>query len=268
MAEFMQFLVTYGYLVIFVWVLLEQAGLPVPAVPLLLAAGALVGLGELNIYLVLAATLAASLPVDLFWFWLGRTRGGKVLNLLCAISLEPDYCVRNTESIFNRLGAWSLIVANFVPGLQTLAPPMAGLTGMSVTRFILLDALGTGLYALILVGVGATFAHELETLAMQVASFGLWAGAGLVVIVLGWLGQKVYQRRKFLKTLEMRRLTVKEAWDIVRGGEDVHVLDLRHDYDIRESPERVPGALNVPMHALEKHAHRIPRDSDIILYCS
>ena len=228
MAEFLQFLTTYGYVVIFVWVLLDQAGLPLPAVPLLLAAGALVRLGELSALTIFAITLAAALPVDLFWYQLGKKRGGKVLNLLCAISLEPDYCVRNTESTFDRLGPYSLLIAKFVPGLQTLAPPMSGLAGMSMTRFLALDTIGTLSWTAVFLGIGYLFADQLESVAMILADFGLLTAGAAAIIVAFYFSTKLWQRTRFLKTLNMRRLKPAEAFDVIQNNDNVHVIDLRH----------------------------------------
>ena len=144
MTEFLPFLMEHGYIVVFVWVFLDQAGLPLPAIPVLLAAGVLVGMGEMSLTLVLLLVLLGSVPVDLFWYWLGRLRGARVLHLLCILSMEPDYCVRNTENVFRKLGPVSLVIGKFVPGLQTLAPPMSGLTGVGFLAFLLLEQ-GLGL---------------------------------------------------------------------------------------------------------------------------
>jgi membrane protein DedA with SNARE-associated domain len=268
MTEFMTFLIEHGYAIVFLWVFLDQAGLPLPAVPLLLAAGALVSLGQLELLPLFLVCLAASVPVDLFWFQLGRKRGGKVLNLLCAISLEPDYCVRNTEATFDKLGPLSLIIAKFVPGLQTLAPPMSGLTGMSMPRFLVLDTIGTMTWAGLFIGLGMMFSHQLESIAMNMASIGIWAGVIIAGLLVGYFGFKYYQRATFLRSLDMRRLEPKDVMEKIQNGESVHVIDLRHSYDVHQMPEKIPSAVSVPMEAMERHAHRIPRDSDIILYCS
>src|SRR5712691_2508672 len=122
MNETLWFLLRHGYSVLFAWVLVEQLGLPVPSVPLLLAAGALAGRGRLNLSLVAALPIVAALLSDALWYELGRRRGVKVLQFLCRISLEPDSCVRRTENVFARHGARSLLVAKFVPGLNTAAP--------------------------------------------------------------------------------------------------------------------------------------------------
>lgn len=268
MAELLNFLIEHGYTVIFVWVALDQAGLPLPALPLLLAAGVLVGMGEMSLVLVLLTIVLASVPIDLFWFWLGRLRGARVLHLLCILSLEPDYCVRNTEDIFRRLGPMSLIVGKFVPGLQTLAPPMSGLTGLSIFTFLLLDTLGTLLWAGLFVALGMFFQPEIESIVRTAADFGVIAGVILATLVFGYLGHKFYVRQKFVRSLSMRKLTPAEVYERMQRGDDIHVIDLRHDYDVKALPHLLPDALLVPMEAIERHRKRIPPDSDIVLCCN
>ncbi|MEM7362838.1 MAG: VTT domain-containing protein [Pseudomonadota bacterium] len=268
MAEFLTFLISYGYCVIFLWVFLDQAGLPMPAMPLMLAAGALAGMGELSVALVLLTTVLATVPIDVGWYYAGKIRGGRVLNLLCAISLEPDYCVRNTESVFTKLGPLAVVVSKFVPGLQTLAPPMAGFTSMPVVRFVVLDTIGTLLFAGLFVGLGWLFHEQLEVIAAEIASYGTTAGIIIALIAAAYLGIKLVQRQVFLRSLKMRRLTPVQLQEMMSSDDDVHVIDLRHSYDYDLLPHVVPGALRVPMEAIERHYEKIPRDSRIILYCS
>ncbi len=268
METFVQFLVDYGYWLVFVWVALDQIGVPLPSIPVMLAAGALSASGDLSPGIVVVVALLASVPVDLAWYVLGKARGGRVLNLLCVISLEPDYCVRNTERLFTRLGPLSLIVAKFVPGLQTIAPPMAGMTGMSLSVFLLLDTAGALLWAGLLTGTGFFFGEELTALAERFAELGIWAGIVAGTLVTLWLGIKLTQRRLFLRTLRMRRLSPQEVHARLTTESDVHVIDLRHQFDVDVTPHTVPGALRIPMEFIDRNAHRIPRSSDIILYCS
>lgn len=269
MAEFLTFLISYGYCVIFVWVLLDQSGLPMPAMPLMLAAGALAGMGDLSVTLILVTTVLATVPMDLGWYYAGKIRGGRVLNLLCAISLEPDYCVRNTESVFTRLGPLAVVVSKFVPGLQTLAPPMAGFTGMNATRFVVLDTIGTLLFAGLFVSLGWLFREQLEVIAAKIASYGTNAAIVIGLVVITYLGFKLVQRQAFLRSLKMRRLSPQQLHEMMSAKDnDIHVIDLRHSYDFDLLPHLVPGALRVPMEAIERHYEKIPRDSRIILYCS
>lgn len=268
MTEFLQFLIEHGYLVIFVWVALDQAGLPLPALPLLLAAGALAGMGELNLPLILLACVAASLPIDLFWFWLGRLRGVRVLHLLCILSLEPDYCVRDTEALFKKLGPISVVLAKFVPGLQTLAPPMSGLTGMSMATFFVLDLIGTLLWAGTFSLIGFYFHQELESIASQAADAGLIAGIILALVIAAYFTYKIVTQQRFLRSLRMRRLTPQDVKQRMQDGDEFHIIDLRHHYDFAVLPHLLPGAVRVPMESIDRHSKRIPKDSDIVLYCS
>ncbi len=268
MPEFLQFLVDHSYTVIFIWVALDQAGLPLPAVPLLLAAGALAGMGDLSLPIILLTCVLASVPIDAFWFWLGRLRGVRVLHLLCILSLEPDYCVRDTEALFRRLGPWSVLLAKFVPGLQTLAPPMSGLTGMRLINFLVLDTLGTILWAAAFASVGLYFHAELERLATKIAEAGVIAGIIIGAVIAGYFIYKFLHRQVFLRSLRMRRMTPDEVFKRIEQEDDFHILDLRHDYDFKALPFQLPGALRVPMESIELHHKMIPPDSDVVVYCS
>src|ERR1035441_2046549 len=139
-------LLTYGYLLLFVWVLVEQLGIPLPAAPVLLAAGALSANGPFSFSLAFAAGLAAALAADSAWFLIGRRYGHHVLRILCKLSMEPTTCVRRTQDSFGRRRDATLVIAKFVPGLATLAPPVAGQNGMGFGRFLLLDGVGATLW--------------------------------------------------------------------------------------------------------------------------
>src|ERR1700685_1096293 len=115
MNETLQFVVRHGYLLVFAWVFVEQAGLPIPSAPLLLAIGALSGMHKRNLALAIAAAVAAAVASDSMWYELGRQKGVRVLQLLCRISLEPDSCVRRTQVSFGKSGARGLLVAKFIP---------------------------------------------------------------------------------------------------------------------------------------------------------
>ena len=268
MQEILNFVIEHGYLLIFGWVALDQAGLPLPAAPLLLAAGVLIGIGQMSVIPVFLSVLIATLPIDLFWYWLGRLRGVRVLHLLCILSLEPDYCVRNTESIFHKLGPISLIVGKFVPGLQTLAPPMSGLTGISITTFLIYNTIGTMLWTGIMVGMGYFFHEEMEVIFVKMTELGTTAGILVGAIVALYFMSKIINRQRFLRSLRMRKLTPHEVNERLQRGDDLHVIDLRHDYDVKALPILLPNALRVPMEAIERHKGSIPKDSDILLCCN
>src|SRR5713101_3567230 len=169
-----EFLLHHGYVVLLGWVFAEQIGVPVPSLPILLAAGALAGAGRFSFVASLLLSVSASLTADSIWYLLGRIKGIKILQLLCKISLEPDSCVRRTEGVFSKQGARSLLVAKFIPGLSTVAPPLAGIFHMHRLRFLLFDAVGALLWAGTFLGLGYAFSGEIERVAGHLASLGGW----------------------------------------------------------------------------------------------
>src|SRR5262245_49903273 len=142
MSDLLQFLLKYGYIVIFGAAFAEQIGLPLPAVPLMVGMGALSRSGEFSVVVVIFIAVVASLAADLIWYQLGRHHGRAVLQLICRISLEPDYCVRRTEDAFERRGLWILLVAKFLPGFNAAAVPLAGMMKSSLVRFLSFDIAG------------------------------------------------------------------------------------------------------------------------------
>jgi membrane protein DedA with SNARE-associated domain len=249
-------------------VLAEQLGLPLPATPILLAAGALAGSGQMNLGVAIALAVIASMLGDVTWYAFGRVRGGKVLNLLCRISLEPDSCVRKTENAFIRHGARSLLIAKFVPGLNTMAPPLAGIIGMRLGRFLIFDALGALFYIVSAAGVGYVFSNQLEQVASRVAGFGLSVlvilGAGLAAYI-AW---KYIQRRRFIRSLRIARITPDDLKQKIEAGESIVVVDLRHSLDFDAKPQTIPGAIRLAPEEIEEGHGQIPRDRDIVLFCT
>jgi membrane protein DedA with SNARE-associated domain len=268
MNKSVEFLVHHGAAVLFAAVFVEQIGVPLPAVPWLFAAGALIGTGKMNWFVALGPAIVGSLLADLIWFYLGRHYGNRVLGLLCRISLEPDSCVRRTQDVFSRYGMRGLVVAKFIPGLSTLAPPLAGNSGFSISRFLVFDGLGSLLYVGSFILVGVLFSHQLEAIIAALASLGTGAlglVAGLFVL---YIGYKYFQRYRLLRELRMARITVDELHQKVESGENPMILDLRSHAALEEDPLLIRGALHMTMDEVEGRLPEIPRDRDIILYCS
>src|ERR1700693_4334883 len=210
MNSTLEFLVRHGYVVLLVWVFVEQLGLPIPSVPLLLAAGALAGTGRMNIVAALLVTMFAALCADSMWYQLGRIRGIAILQLLCKISLEPDSCVRRTEGVFSKQGARSLIFAKFLPGLSTVAPPLAGVFQMRLRRFLIFDAAGSLLWAGTFLGIGYVFSGQIERIAEHAASLGGWLAVIVVGAFASYLSYKFVARKRFMRELRIARITVEE----------------------------------------------------------
>lgn len=263
-----QFLVRHGYLLLFGVVFAEQIGVPLPAIPFLLAAGALAGHGQLNLAAAILVTLAASLLGDVFWFELGRRRGGKVLNLLCRISLEPDSCVRRTENVFAKYGARALLFGKFIPGLSVAAPPLAAIFEMRFSRFLLFDALGALIWAGSAVGVGYVFSEQLELVAGQAERLGAWLVAVLAIAAVLYVLAKYIQRRRFLREIRIARISPEELKQKLDSGEDVVIVDLRQSLDFEADPSTIPGALHLSSEEFATRSAEIPRDREIVLYCT
>ena len=259
------FLIRHGYAVLFGWVLLEQMGLPIPAAPLLIAAGALARAGKMNLTFAVALAFVAVILADLFWYSLGRYRGGRILKLLCRISLEPDSCVRRTENVFVRRGVHALLVAKFVPGLNTAAPSLAGIFRMPVRRFMVYDSLGALFWVVTVTSLGLMFSDQLEQIALR---WGGWLVAVLAGSLAAYVLWKFIQRRRFLRRLRIARITPKELMDKLTEGENISIVDLRQPMDIEAFPQMIPGALRIAMEEIEERHGEIPRDRDVVLYCS
>jgi membrane protein DedA with SNARE-associated domain len=268
MNEMIQFLIGHGYAVLFLWVLFEQLGLPIPAAPLLIAAGVLAGVGELDLSFVLGVALVASLLSDHVWYQIGYHRGRKVLSLLCRISLDPDSCVRKTQKIFIRHGARSLLVAKFIPGMTAVAPPLAGIFRMPRLRFLLFDGLGAFFWVGIFISLGYLFSHEIEQVAADTSGMGPWIGLIVPGCLAAYIAWKYIQRRRFLHHLAIARITPEEVKQKLDAGEDLIILDMRDPLEFEIEPYTLPGAFQLPLEQLDEEHHKIPRDRDIVLYCT
>jgi membrane protein DedA with SNARE-associated domain len=268
MNAIIEILVRYGYAVVFGSVLAEQIGLPIPAIPVLLAAGGMAGSGRLNLALLLAGAGAASLIADTVWYWIGRTGGARVLGWLCRISLERDSCVRRTSRAFGAYGAYSLIFAKFVPGYSTVAPPLAGVVGMSVLQFTAFSAVGGVLWAGAFVAVGWIFSSQLEVVAEYAAHLGARAVALVAAGFVGYIVWKYVSRQQFLRKIRIARIQPEELKSMLDAGQDVMVVDVRDRLDFETEPAIIPGALHLSIDELETRHSEIPREREIVLYCT
>jgi len=266
LTQILEFVVRHGYLVLFLWILAEQGALPLPSVPLLLACGALARDGRLSAHLIVLCGLAACLIADNVWFHLGRRRGAKVLRFICRIALEPDSCVRRTETTFLRYGSRSLLVSKFIPGLNAVSAPLAAMSGLSWGHFVLFDSLGALLWIVSYAGVGYIFSNQLDRVGDYAERMGSWVLVFAVALLGGWIAWKFAQRRRFLKKLWVARITPAELRQKLEAGEQIVVVDVRSTFESDE--DAVPGALRIPLEDLDERQADIPRDRDIILFCS
>ena len=268
MNETLDFLVRHGAMVMFVALFIEQVGLPFPATPFLLYAGALVGAGKLNTITTVGAAVTGSLVADMIWFYVGIFTGKRALKLVCRVSLEPDSCVRRTEDLFARFGMRGLIAGKFIPGLSTLLPPLAGSSGISVRRFLFFDGISSVVYCGSFLLVGFLFSNQVEQIVVAFAGLGSGTLALLVAFLAAYITYKYVQRRRVLRESSVARITVDELRHQQETGENPLVLDLRPASEIDHAPYLIPGALQINIDDVARWQHEIPRDRDIILYCS
>lgn len=261
-------LVTYGYLLLFAWVLIEQLGAPLPTIPALLAAGALSAQGQLSLTEVLLLGLAACLIADSSWFFIGRRYGHHVLNLLCKMSMEPTLCVRRTQLQFGRRRKVTLLIAKFIPGVALLSAPVAGQAGMSYGEFAVLDGMGALLWLLAWLWGGRLFGDALKRDPSLLDWVGRFSGALLVLGIAGFLIARVLRRRVLLRQMAESRLEPEELYSQMQSGEDVYIVDLRHPVEQLTDPFVLPGALRIAPEDLTHRVGEIPRDRDVILYCT
>ncbi len=254
---------------LFAFVLAEQIGLPIPAVPLLLGVGAYAGTGRMSALAGLATALAASLPPDVVWYELGRARGKRVLDVICRLSLEPDSCVRRTENLFMTRGRWALLVAKFLPGLSTIAPPLAGIVGLGRASFLVLDIMGALLWAGTWITLGYVSSSALAPLLELGARVGHWGLAAGAVALAGYVVVKFVRRRRFLRSLRVARIEPAELKRRLDAADpDLIVIDTRSTLDVGAAPHKIPGALWIPAETIEGRRAEIPLDRKVVLYCS
>jgi membrane protein DedA with SNARE-associated domain len=265
-ARALDFLERHGYVLLFLWVLVEQSAIPLPSAPLLLAAGALVRAERLDLLPALLCALAGALLADTVWFQLGRHRGRQVLRLVCRLSLEPDSCVRQTENAFLKYGLRSLLVSKFVPGLNAVAAPLAGYSKTRYHRFALYDIAGASLWIGAYLTAGYLFSGQLEIVLGYAARMGSNLALVVVLLFAAWIGGKFVQRRRFLRQLELARITPAELQQRIAAGDELFIVDLRAR--LAEEPSLIPGAVRMSPDELTARGQEIPRDREVILFCS
>ncbi|MEJ7669789.1 MAG: VTT domain-containing protein [Casimicrobiaceae bacterium] len=257
----------YGLAFVFVNVLALQAGLPIPAYPTLIVTGALAAGGSYSPAALLGTAVVASLIADLGWYAAGRRFGSSILKTLCRVSLSPDSCVRQTETVFTRWGAPSLTVAKFVPGFASVATAMAGAMRVSLPRFVLFDAIGAMLWAGVAIALGMLF-HE--AIANVLAVLEAMGRIGLVLIVfvfIVYVTVKWWQRQRFLKQLRMDRVTINELHDLMSQKRVGKIIDVRSPTS-QTLTGRIPGAVTVDFDNLRSDLLAVEPEGEVIVYCA
>jgi membrane protein DedA with SNARE-associated domain/rhodanese-related sulfurtransferase len=266
--QFFSVLSQNGLTVVAINVLLNQIGLPVPVVPTLVLAGAIAANGHLPLAPLFLAAVGACVVADCIWYYIGQKYGIRVLKILCQISLEPDSCVSETQSQFDRWGVNSLVIAKFVPGWATIAPPLAGAMRIGWLRFIALSTLAAILWAGAGLFAGVLFNTQIEWLLIRLDQIGSIAFAAGLVMLIAYLGYKWWERRRFYQMLRMARISVAELYELIQSGAAPLIIDVRSPTARTLEPRWIPGALHISLPDVGVHLKDLPRDRDIILYCS
>ena len=258
----------YGYSFIFLAAFAENLGLPIPSYPVILVAAALAAPLHLRLPLIFLACVVAALGGDGIWYELGRSKGRPILRRLCSLSLSPDSCVHRAEHTFQRYGIKSLLVAKFVPGLNTVAPPLAGMLKISPWRFVAVDLAGIALWAGSAIAVGRAFRTEVEWAMAWIAAFGRTGLLILAILLAGWLLLKWVERRQFYRLLERSRISASELKERLERGEAIAIVDLRGDLSYHADGVKVAGAIWIPPHDFEERYTEIPPGRPVVMYCN
>jgi membrane protein DedA with SNARE-associated domain/rhodanese-related sulfurtransferase len=264
----LHFFLQNAYLVLFLWTLVEQMGVPIPTAPLLITVGTLTATHQLRLPYVLLAVLMGSLVSDMGWYLLGKRFGGAVVRLLCRFSPESSACVRRTEGYFGKNGARALLIAKFVPGLGTIAGAIAGQTSMPLRTFVLFDASGVLLWALSFTVGGRFFGDFLKLDPHALAWVGHFAVLLFLILFIGFFLNRLQRRRKSLAEIRTARLSPTELHEMLDKGEDIFLVDLRHPLDYLPDPRTLPGAVMFTPDRLVEQNKLIPRDRDVVLFCT
>jgi membrane protein DedA with SNARE-associated domain len=262
------FIHAYGSAALFGAMVIEQFVPPLAGEPILLGAGALAGTGYFRLWFATALALAGTVAGDLVWYEVGRFGGQRVLRRLCRLTIEPDTCVRRGTDTFTRWGARALLVAKFLPGLNSIGQPLAGALGMPRRRFVIFDVLGAVLWVGLYVGLGYVLHDQLAEAARLAHRLGGWAIVIVGGAVAAYLGVKVTRRQLFIRRLRIARIGPEELEAKLSAGEPVFIVDLRQELDIQAQPMMIRGAVHIAPAALEQAHATLPLDREVVLYCS
>ena len=257
----------HGLWLVFGNVLAEQAGVPIPAYPTLIIAGAYLTLGEYRLVALVVVGALAAVIADTFWYLAGRRFGTRVLQTLCRISLSPDSCVRQTETIFERFGPASMVFAKFVPGFASVATALAGALGLRYWKFVLFDLVGSLLWVGVAVAIGYLFRDAIDNALDTLQSLGKWGLVLIAAAFAAWIATKWWRRILFIKQLRMDRVTVDELKTLLDANEIKVVLDVRSAL-AQSASGRIPGARRIDIQKIAESVDGVPKDGEVVVYCA
>jgi len=257
----------YGVVILFVWAFLVQAGMPAPAVPVLLGAGAISGSG-LGLAGTIGAGVAATVGADILWYWLGRAHGARVLAILCKISLKADSLARLAKERFAAHGARYLILAKFLPGVNPLVSGVAGAFRTPPSHFLFYSAIGALAWAGAWITLGFLSAGVIEGILAAASRAGTPLILAFVVVVVLLAAVRFVRRRLFMRQLLRSRIDIFELKQRLDRHENVLVVDLRTALDIQAEPLGIAGARWIPPEKLDGKRQPIPPGELVVFYCA
>ncbi len=265
MGDFADLFARYGLAAIFLFTFLENVGLPIPAIPVLMLAGAYASTRHTAVPLVLGVAVAGALLADGIWYYVGRWRGKPVLDRLCKVSFNPDACLERAVDGFHRRMYASILSAKFLPGVNTIIPPLAGVSAVPILLFLILDFAGALLWAGAAVALGFAFGEEVAETARGLQGMLGWLLLAGIAATVAW---RIAYRFWLVKRYSARRLEPEEVHRRMREGEEILVLDLRRDDDYAATDRMIAGAVRVRPASFHRHAHHLPRDRELVFYCT
>ncbi len=270
MQELLSLASERGVAVVFFATLAARLGAPIPASAVLVVAGGLAAMGQLSLWSTVLGSLLGNLLGDAAWFYAGRRFGHRIMRLLCKVSLSPDTCVRQSESLITRWGGTSLIAAKFVPGVSVVAPPMAGALHMSTARFIGFDTLAALIWSAAFLIPGWIFSTQIQAVLDALADAGAAALLVLLVAVVAGIGLRYWRRRAMLMAVDIPRVTVEELHELMASDAPPVLIDVRSAAGTELDPRRIPGAIVVHLQDMKKNRGipDLPAGRDVILYCN
>ena len=267
MSQLINLILQFGLGLVFLNVLVEQAGVPLPAYPTLIVAGAYIGGDTLAVIALVATAVLAAVIADSLWYLAGRRHGMRVLRMLCRISLSPDSCVTQTESIFTRFGASSMLFAKFVPGFASVATAMAGAVGLRYWKFLLFDTMGALLWVGVAVALGRLFRDAIAEILDTLQALGKYGLLLVLVALAAYVASKWWRRRQFIQQLRMDRVSVGELREMMARERGAMILDVRSEI-VQATSGRIPGSRAIDMNRIAAGLDGVPIENEVVVYCA
>jgi membrane protein DedA with SNARE-associated domain/rhodanese-related sulfurtransferase len=269
MNETLQLVARHGYLLLAGAVLARQACLPIPANLFLIAAGARAHSGKLNLSTAVGVSVLTFLAADLAWYQAGRRSGQRILNFVCGLSRDPEKCVLQATSTFANYGVRSLVVSKLALGLDAMAVPLAGASGVPITHFLLFDALGASLWSACYAALGYVFSDQLDRVAVHVARMGILSAMILAAGIGYYIARRLARWQSFLRQFRLARISPEELRNRLAMGEDILLVDLQGSRHAKAKPMAIPGAVRINPRTLERYRNvEISPSQEVVLYCA